>query len=196
MEKIVVIGSSGAGKSTFARELGAIRDIEVVHLDRYFWQSGWTVYPRTERISIQQQLMQKKKRWIMEGSYIGSSDGRLDAADTIIFLDTPSLLCAWRVIKRHAAKHRQHERPDLPEGCADRLSLTSLLKILFFPMCGKAQLRRKIGAREQRSARKICVLHSNSDVELFLRELSNKRSKGYTPVEQERVQEHPVFALS
>ena len=41
MNKIVIIGSPGAGKSTFAHELGAILNIDVIYLDRHFWKTGW-----------------------------------------------------------------------------------------------------------------------------------------------------------
>ncbi len=41
MEKIVIIGSSGAGKTTFAIELGTILNIKVLHLDRHLWEHDW-----------------------------------------------------------------------------------------------------------------------------------------------------------
>ncbi|MEO5566870.1 MAG: AAA family ATPase, partial [Gemmatimonadaceae bacterium] len=39
MNRILIIGSGGAGKSTFARELGALLDIRVVHLDQLYWKA-------------------------------------------------------------------------------------------------------------------------------------------------------------
>lgn len=51
-EKIVIIGSAGAGKTTFARRLGKILDIEVFHLDRYFWGEGWREKSPSERKKI------------------------------------------------------------------------------------------------------------------------------------------------
>ncbi len=41
MKKIMIIGSGGAGKSTLARALGSIMNIEVIHLDKLFWKSNW-----------------------------------------------------------------------------------------------------------------------------------------------------------
>jgi adenylate kinase family enzyme len=143
MEKIVIIGSSGAGKSTFAQKLGAILAIEVVHLDRYFWQPGWKEYPRPKRLAIQQELLKGKSRWIIEGTYLGSSDGRLKAADTIIFLDIPWFICLWRVIQRHMV-HRKFARPDLPVGSTDRVTPLSLLKVVAFPLRDRRLLLKKI----------------------------------------------------
>src|SRR6266851_5121279 len=108
MEKIVIIGSPGAGKSTFARKLGSILTIKVVHLDRVFWRYDWQEKPRETRIDILQKLVQEKQ-WLIEGTYLGSSEPRLNKADTIIFLDIPFLLCLERIIKRHR-KPRSEER--------------------------------------------------------------------------------------
>jgi adenylate kinase family enzyme len=82
MKKIAIIGSPGAGKSTLACQLGKSLNIEIIHLDRYFWQSGWRERPRDARIKILKDLVQKE-RWIIEGSYLNSSEPRLNAADTI-----------------------------------------------------------------------------------------------------------------
>ncbi|HJP33228.1 MAG: AAA family ATPase [Candidatus Latescibacteria bacterium] len=55
MNRVVIIGPGGAGKSTLARQLGERLGIEVVHLDRVFWRPGWVRVPREE----QQQLLQE-----------------------------------------------------------------------------------------------------------------------------------------
>jgi len=57
MDKIVIIGSPGAGKSTLARDLGFLLQINVVHLDRIFWKPGWKEKPRDARIEILQELV-------------------------------------------------------------------------------------------------------------------------------------------
>ncbi len=143
MDKIVVIGSAGSGKSTFAQALSEKLQIEVIHLDRHFWLPGWREYPRATRIAIQQELVREKDQWIIEGTYLGSSDDRLIAADTIIFLDMPRLLCLWRVIMRHK-KYLGRSRPDLPDGCTDKISLFTFLKVLVFPHRGRELLLSKI----------------------------------------------------
>ena len=82
MDKIAIIGSPGAGKSTLAQQLGESLNIETIHLDRYFWQPDWREKPRDTRIEILKDLV-RKERWIIEGAYLGSSEPRLNAADTI-----------------------------------------------------------------------------------------------------------------
>jgi adenylate kinase family enzyme len=166
MDKIVIIGSPGAGKSTLARKLGHKLHIKVVHLDRIFWQPGWEEKPRDTRIDILQERVQKKQ-WIIEGTYLSSSEPRLNAADTIIFLDIPSFLCLQRVIKQHY-KSQGHPRHDLTEGCDDKLNLIRILKVLIFPFRGRRTLEKKLSNYQ---SKQIIWLRSSKEVEDFLAQL-------------------------
>jgi len=163
MEKIVIIGPPGAGKTTLAKELGRMLKMKVFHLDRLFWQRGWKGKTRDTRIDILQGLV-REKRWIIEGTYLSSSEPRLEAADTIIFFDIPPLLCLQRIIKRH---HECHEcsRRDIPEGCIDKLTPFRMLKALAFPFRGRRTLKQML--RSYKSKR-IIRLRSGKEVKDFL----------------------------
>jgi adenylate kinase family enzyme len=165
MEKIVIIGSSGAGKSTLARALGAILKINVIHLDRLFWQPDWKGKTKDRRIDILLSLV-REKRWIIEGTYLNSSeDLHLHAADTIIFLDTPFFLCLQRLIKRHLEYYGRHRR-DLPMGCTDKLTLRHMFKTLFFPLQDGRTLKHKL--RNYNNVKQIICFHSTKEVNAFL----------------------------
>ncbi len=172
MDKIVIIGSPGAGKSTLARKLGRKLHIKVVHLDRKFWQPGWKEKPRDKRIEILEKLVEVKQ-WIIEGTYLGSSEPRLKAADAIIFLDFAPLLCLWRIINRHREYHR-HPRHDIPEGCHDKLNLIRILKVLVFPFRGKRTLEKKLSIYH---SKQIIRLHSPKEVDDFLAKLEPRSEK-------------------
>jgi len=172
MEKVVIIGSAGAGKSTLARKLGSKLNIKVVHLDRVFWQRGWKRKTRDTRIDILQELV-REKQWIIEGNYFSSSELlldaadtllHLDAADTIIFLDIPPLLCLQRVIKRHFNYHGLSRR-DIPEGCTDKLTLRRMWKVLTFPLDGRRTIKQKL---RNYMSKRIIWLRSDKKVEEFL----------------------------
>ena len=163
MDKIVIIGSSGAGKSTLARELGSILKIKVFHLDRFFWQRGWKVKARDTRIDILQEIV-REKQWIIEGTYLSSSELHLNAADTIIFLDIPPLLCLWRLTKRHREYYGRSRR-DIPEGCTDKLMLLLILRVLTFPLYDQRTIKQKLRSYE---SKQIIWLRSAKAVEAFL----------------------------
>ena len=131
MQRIMIIGSPGSGKTTLARQLGALMGIEVIHLDRYFWQPGWVEPPRDEWITKQDRLVQRPQ-WIMDGNYSATQDIRLAVADTIIFLDTPRWLCLWRALKRRVHYHGR-SRPDLPPDCPEALDWTFLRYTWSYP---------------------------------------------------------------
>ena len=163
MKKIAIIGSPGSGKTTLADQPGKLLDIEVFHLDRYFWQSGWKEMPRVDRIEILKDLV-RKEQWIIEGTYLSSSEPRLIAADTVIFLDISPLLCLQRIGRRHN-KYKGQSRPDLPDGCSDNFNLICILKVQAFPVRGRRTLEQKL--RKYKS-KQIIWLHSSKEVEDFL----------------------------
>src|SRR5690348_14491300 len=141
MEKIVVIGSPGAGKTTLAKNLGPLLKLKVYHLDRLFWQRDWKGRDRETRIDILQKIV-PEKQWIIEGTYLDSSEPRLEAADTIIFLDTPPFTCLWRIITRHWRSSGSSRR-DIPMGCTDKLTWPRMLKVLAFPFRDRKRLIQK-----------------------------------------------------
>jgi adenylate kinase family enzyme len=164
MEKIAIIGPSGSGKTTLAKELSSTLKIKVLHLDRLFWQRDWEKIPRDTRIDILQQLIQEKQ-WIIEGTYIHSTDLHLVTADTIIFLDIPSLVCLRRVIKRRY-KDQGRPRRDLPKGCADTLTAYRILKVLTFRSRDRKTLQQKLSDFETKKT--VILLRSKKEVEVFL----------------------------
>jgi adenylate kinase family enzyme len=163
MKKIVIIGSSGAGKSTFAHRLGEILRVEAFHLDRLFWRTGWKRTFRKKWRKIQQQLVQKDT-WIIDGSYHDTLNIRLNAAEIVIFLDMPTILCVWRVIKRHFI---ECSRPDLPRLCQDRLDPTYLMKVWRFPRYDRKRLIKQV----QGTRKEIVWLRSRKEVSRFLQEV-------------------------
>ena len=52
MQRVMVIGQPGSGKSTFARSLGAATGLPVHHMDHIHWMSGWQERPRAEKLRM------------------------------------------------------------------------------------------------------------------------------------------------
>jgi adenylate kinase family enzyme len=163
MDKIAIVGSPGAGKSALAQQLGESLNIETIYLDRYFWQPDWREKPRDARIEILNELV-RKERWIIEGTYLGSSEPRLNAADAIIFLDIPLWLCLYRIRQRHK-KYKGQARLDLPDGCSDKLNWICVLKVLAFPFRGRRTLKQMLRSYK---SKQIIWLRSRKEVKDFL----------------------------
>lgn len=128
--RIAVLGSSGAGKSTLARRIGEATGLPVVHLDKEHWQPGWT---EPDRDAWQARLAEiaAQPEWVIDGQYGASLSDRLARADLAIVLDPPTWLCLWRVIKRFVAL-RGRVRPDMGEGCAEKLDFEFLHYVATF----------------------------------------------------------------
>lgn len=101
MDRVIILGRGGAGKSTAARRLGALTGLPVIELDKHFWQPGLVALPQPEWARVQETLA-AADRWIMDGD-LGPYDVlsvRLQRADTVIVLDFPLHVCAWRALRR------------------------------------------------------------------------------------------------
>ena len=164
MKKIILIGSGGSGKSTLARRLGEKLTLPVYHLDALFWKPNWVGTPRDEQIAVQKDLI-KKESWIIDGNYGSTMDIRLNAADTIIFLDLPRRICMYRAFKR-IIQHRNQTRPDMGEGCEERFSFSFFKWIWEFPKTKKPILLNKL--KQLSVEKEIIILKSTREVEKFL----------------------------
>jgi Adenylate kinase and related kinases len=164
MQKVLVIGSGGAGKSTLAKRLGELLEIEVLHLDKLYWQAGWVEMPKAEWRKTVEELL-RRDEWIMDGNYSGTLDIRLEACDTVIFLDMARTLCLWRVLKR-AIMYRNRSRPDMAEGCREQLPWEFILWIWNYPNRSRPKIIKMLESNLE--GKKIIWLRSQSDVKKFL----------------------------
>ena len=85
---------------------------------------NWEGVPREEQIAVQNNLI-KDEKWIIDGNYGGTMGIRLNAADTIIFLDIHRTICIYRAFKR-IVKYQNKTRPDMGAGCEERFDLQFL----------------------------------------------------------------------
>lgn len=168
MQRVLIIGSGGAGKSTLARALAARTGLPLIHLDALYWQPGWIETPRAEWAALVQRLV-ASERWIMDGNFGGTLDARLAACDTAIFLDLPAWRCMLRVLRRRLVHHGR-TRPDMGQGCPEKLDWTFLRWIWTYPTRRRPDILRRLAML--RADQHAVVLRSDGDVRSWFASLA------------------------
>ncbi len=164
MKRIMIIGCGGSGKSTLAVRLGESLSLPAYHLDRLYWQPGWKGLPRDEWRAVQEELC-VQPAWILDGNYTSTMDVRFASADTIIFLDLPTLSCLHGAIRRFLL-FRGRSRPDMAEGCPEKLDWQFLKWIWRY----RRDRRPKVVARlrELEKSKHVVILSSRRAIRRYL----------------------------
>lgn len=124
MKKIIILGSPGAGKSTFSFALAEKTGLPVYHLDQMFWRAGWVSVTKEDFDAELAETLAKEK-WIIDGNYSRTIPMRLEKCDTVFYLDYPRLVCFFGVVRRVLGSLGK-TRPDMAEGCPERFDLEFL----------------------------------------------------------------------
>ena len=167
MKRVLVIGSGGSGKTTFVKALAARTGLPVIHLDQLYWHPGWVKTPDEEwdRIILE---LSRGDAWIMDGNYGRTLPTRLAAADTIVFLDLPRVVCTWRILKRQL-RYFGRTRPDAAPGCPERLTWE------FVSWVWTYRSRRRPGILQRlerlRDGKRVIQFRSQADVDRFFEQL-------------------------
>lgn len=170
MKRILIIGSGGAGKTTFARTLASRTGLPLTHLDQLFWHPGWVPTPDDEWDRLIAQLI-ARDAWILDGNYGRTLPMRLEAADTVIFLDLPPLVCMWRIFRRQL-RYFGRIRPDSAPGCPERLSWEFVAWVWTYRRRRRPGIMRRLDA--VRATKRIVVLRSDNEVRAFLEGLGRR----------------------
>lgn len=108
MKKVIVIGSPGAGKSTFARKLRDKTNLPLYYLDMLWHKADKTTVSQEEFDTRLCEILQQEQ-WIIDGNYSRTLEMRLQVCDTVFLLDFPVEVCLSGVKSRIGKK-----RVDMP----------------------------------------------------------------------------------
>ena len=170
MKKILVLGCCGSGKSTFSKKLQSILKLELIHLDHYYHKPNWEEPEKTEWEKIVHTLVQKSS-WIMDGNFSGTMDVRIKSADTIIYLDYPTLKCFWRVIIR-IFKYHGIVRSDMANGCKEQFDLEFLHFVLTFNSKNRKRFIQKLNLIKDE--KKVLIFKTDKQADKFLAQISGR----------------------
>ena len=176
MRRIALLGSAGAGKSWLGRQLAALLDLPVIHLDPLYWKPGWVATPDPEWQAIQLREAEREA-WIVDGIQEGrlKPDLWLDAADAIVFVDTPPLTCIWRVAKRRLDSA---EGPEMPADCKPAPFHRAFPRFLNFLWAYHRVVRPEVLAdlARRRRHQQVAILRNEEDVQRFLASVKAHRA--------------------
>jgi len=97
--RIVVIGATGSGKSTFAHRLARSLDVAFMELDALFWGSDWTPAP-PDVFRARADEATRATAWVGAGNYHHVRDIVWPRAEAIVWLDYSLPLVFWRLTVR------------------------------------------------------------------------------------------------
>ena len=162
MRKVMIIGSPGAGKSTFARRLHDVTGLPLYHLDMLWHKPDRTNIPK-EEFDVRLGEIVRKDRWIIDGNYQRTLEMRLKECDTVFLLDYPLSVCLEGARSRIGQK-----RDDLPwletefdEGFREWIT--------GFPKDELPQIYELLG--KYKGEKEIVIFRSREEAEDFLRHM-------------------------
>lgn len=162
MQRVLVIGPCGAGKSTLALQLAHKLNLPIFHMDKLNWKPGWVESSKHEIAAKLREII-ATERWIIDGNYGGNLAERVENADTVVYLDYPIRLCVWRVIRR-LWTYRGRTRPDMTEGCPERFDLEFLLYLVRWNSGPRVRTEQQLLGDED----KIVRLHSPQELRRWM----------------------------
>ena len=166
MERILIIGCSGSGKSRLARELKEKLGLPVIHLDQLWHKEGWNHITR-EEFDSRLAMAMNMDRWIIDGNYSRTIPQRLPKCDTIIYLDFDRWECLLGMCQRVLGSYGK-VRPDMADGCPERFNWEFVKYIWNF---NKNNRVRNYTYLAQAKHAKHIVLKSRKEVKAFLETL-------------------------
>ena len=168
MEKITIIGSGGSGKSTLAKELGDKLDIEVFYLNKIWWINDNEHISDEEFLSIQKKIIKENDSFIFDGYYPDTLDLRLEASDTIIFLDFPPVTNLKRSVKRSLTEKNNEDNPSLDR--TEKLNKDYITWLLNFNKKERNKILDKLN--KFKLEKNILIIDNDNKKDLFLQSIA------------------------
>jgi adenylate kinase family enzyme len=171
LRRVAVVGTSCAGKTTFAAALAAKLQIPHIELDALHWRVGWVPAP-PEVFRQAVATATSAERWVSDGNYGVVRDLVWGRATAVIWLDYPFATVLWRALYRTA--RRALLREELYSGNREtfRKALLSRDSILWWVVTTHRQRQREFPMLFEQAAfahLEVAVLKRPGDAESFLR---------------------------
>jgi adenylate kinase family enzyme len=143
--RIVVVGTSAVGKSTFARALAAKARLAYVELDELHWLPDWREKPTREFARLVEAATVGQS-WVVDGNYGVIRELLWPRANLIVWLNYGFAFTLWRGLRRSLERLWRHT--ELWHGNHESWQMTFLSKhsILFWIVTTHSRRRRELAA--------------------------------------------------
>lgn len=161
-----MIGSSGAGKSTFTKKLAEVLPYPVLHLDQIWHQTDYSPAAKTWFEGYLQEFVAENSDFIMDGNYKGTLDLRVKEADLILWLKISPAKALYRVLKRSfKTRFLKEKREDMASDFKEKLDKDYLEFLNFVWTFPKKQIPQmeKIIAENKKATSQVVVLKNQKD---------------------------------
>ena len=168
--RIVVVGSTGSGKTTLARQLSRLLDVPNVELDALNFEPNWVTAPTDVfRRRVQEAL--EGDTWIADGNYSAVRDLVWPRATVLVWLNYPLRVLIWRLLRRTMGRTLRKE--ELWSGNRERFftqffSRESLFLWLFRTYWRRRRLYPLAFKQPEHSHLEIVILRSQKETRAWL----------------------------
>jgi len=168
MQRILVLGCCGSGKSTFSKKVHSILKLPLIHLDSHYHKPNWVEPEKEEWEKVLKKIL-RRESWIMDGTYLESLDERIKKSDAIIYLDYSLIKCFFRVIKRVLIDFGK-KRSDMAPGCKEEFDLEFLWFVLTFNNKFRKGFIQKLNLIKDE--KKVVIFKTDKQADKFLAQIS------------------------
>ena len=171
--RISIIGYSASGKSTFAKTIGEILNIPVLHLDKVNFLPNWIERKKEESKKIVEDFINNNEKFIIDGNYSKFAyDLRMKLSDKIIFFDFDRITCLFQAILRYK-EFQGKVRDSMTEGCCEKLDWEFIKWILFN---GRSEERvNKYNKLIEQYKDKIIIVKNRKEVDDLLNKIKTNK---------------------
>lgn len=173
--KILVIGYSGSGKSTFAKRLAAHYRIPKLHIDKIFFGPNWKDRDKKVVESEIREFM-KQDDWIIDGTYRKLATERYQQCDQLFIFNFNRFKCLYGAIYRRIKYHNQN-RDTIAVGCKERLNFSFFWWILFSGRKKDSRMLMKRNMVEYKD--KVVVFTNRRQIKKYLESIGYEGSYKY-----------------
>ena len=99
VSRINVVGASGSGKSSLAKQIAQSLKLTYFEIDEIFWLPNWQEPDDEDFFEDIDQVVQKEA-WVLDGNYRRLQQIKWQRAQVVVWIDLPYLQIIWQLIKR------------------------------------------------------------------------------------------------